>query len=61
LRQGLLDAMREFCEFRNLLPRGVKLTADDLWDRCAYVLSLKMQDPQLLEIVLPCLFGAIYL
>ena len=46
LRQGLLDAMREFCEFRNLLPRGVKLTADDLWDHCAYVLSLKMQDPQ---------------
>lgn len=46
LRQGLLDTMREFCEFRNLLPRGVKLTADDLWDRCAYVLSLKMQDPQ---------------
>ena len=46
LRQGVLDAMREFCEFRNLLPRGVKLTADDLWDRCAYVLSLKMQDPQ---------------
>lgn len=46
LRQGLLDAMREFCEFRNLLPRGVKLTADDIWERCAYVLSLKMQDPQ---------------
>lgn len=46
LRQGLLDAMREFCEFRNLLPRGIKLTADDIWDRCAYVLSLKMQDPQ---------------
>ena len=46
LRQGLLDAMREFCEFRNLLPRGVKLTADDIWERCAYILSLKMQDPQ---------------
>ncbi|AAU37485.1 DNA topoisomerase IV subunit B [Basfia succiniciproducens] len=46
LRQGLLDAMREFCEFRNLLPRGVKLVADDIWDRCAYVLSLKMHDPQ---------------
>lgn len=46
LRQGVLDAMREFCEFRNLLPRGVKLTADDTWDRCAYVLSVKMQDPQ---------------
>lgn len=46
LRQGLLDAMREFCEFRNLLPRGIKLTADDIWERCAYVLSLKMKDPQ---------------
>ncbi|XKM13860.1 DNA topoisomerase IV subunit B [Orbaceae bacterium ac157xtp] len=46
LRQGLLDAMREFCEFRNLLPRGLKLTADDIWDRCSYVLSVKMQDPQ---------------
>lgn len=46
LRQGLLEAMREFCEFRNLLPRGIKLSPEDLWDRCAYVLSLKMQDPQ---------------
>ncbi len=46
LRQGLLDAMREFCEFRHLLPRGVKLTPDDIWDRCAYILSVKMQDPQ---------------
>lgn len=46
LRQGLLDAMREFCEFRNLLPRGIKLSAEDIWDRCAYVLSVKMQEPQ---------------
>lgn len=46
LRQGLLDAMREFCEFRNLLPRGIKLAAEDIWDHCAYVLSIKMQDPQ---------------
>ncbi len=46
LRQGLLEAMREFCEYRNLLPRGIKLSAEDIWDRCAYVLSLKMQDPQ---------------
>lgn len=46
LRQGLLDALREFCEFRNLLPRGVKLSAEDIWERCAYVLSLKMQEPQ---------------
>ncbi|MFC4700479.1 DNA topoisomerase IV subunit B [Glaciecola siphonariae] len=46
LRQGLLDAMREFCEFRNLLPRGVKITAEDIWDRCSYILSTKMHDPQ---------------
>ncbi|HEH4197556.1 TPA: DNA topoisomerase IV subunit B [Proteus mirabilis] len=46
LRQGVLDAMREFCEFHNLLPRGIKLTADDTWEHCAYVLSVKMQDPQ---------------
>ena len=46
LRSGLLDAMREFCEIRNLLPRGVKLTAEDVWDRCCFVLSSKLQDPQ---------------
>jgi topoisomerase-4 subunit B len=46
LRQGLLDAMREFCEFRNLLPRGVKLAPEDLWERVAFVLSLKMQEAQ---------------
>ena len=46
LRSGLLEAMREFCEIRNLLPRGVKLTAEDVWDRCCYVLSSKLGDPQ---------------
>lgn len=46
LRQGLLESMREFCEFRNLMPRGVKLTPDDIWDRCTYILSTKMHDPQ---------------
>lgn len=46
LRTGLLEAMREFCEFRNLMPRGVKLTAEDIWQGCAYVLSFKMSDPQ---------------
>ncbi|WP_373766178.1 DNA topoisomerase IV subunit B [Glaesserella sp.] len=46
LRQGLFKAMTEFCEFQNLLPKGVKLTADDVWGRCCYVLSLKMQEPQ---------------
>ncbi|MCT8822975.1 DNA topoisomerase IV subunit B [Glaesserella parasuis] len=46
LRQGLFKAMAEFCDFRNLLPKGVKLTADDVWGRCCYVLSLKIQEPQ---------------
>jgi len=46
LRSGLLDAMREFCEIRNLLPRGVKLTPEDIWENCAYVLSVKIQEPQ---------------
>jgi topoisomerase-4 subunit B len=45
-RSGLLDALREFCEFRNLLPRGIKLTPEDLWERCSYVLSAKLADPQ---------------
>jgi topoisomerase-4 subunit B len=40
------DALREFCDFRNLLPRGVKLAPEDVWDRVAFVLSLKMTDPQ---------------
>ena len=46
LRTGLLEAIREFCEFRNLLPRGIKLGPDDLWENCAYVLSAKLADPQ---------------
>ncbi|MCB1668064.1 MAG: DNA topoisomerase IV subunit B [Porticoccaceae bacterium] len=46
MRTGLLEAMREFCEFRNLLPRGVKLTPDDVWDKCCFVLSFKLEDPQ---------------
>jgi topoisomerase IV subunit B len=46
LRSGLTDALREFCDFRNLLPRGVKLAPEDVWDRICYVLSMKMTDPQ---------------
>lgn len=46
LRNGLLKAVVEFCEIHNLLPKGVKLTADDVWNHCAYVLSLKIQEPQ---------------
>src|SRR6476620_197164 len=46
LRSGLTEALREFCDIRNLLPRGVKLAPEDVWDRLCFVLSLKMQDPQ---------------
>ena len=46
LRAGITDAVREFCEFRNLLPRGLKLAPEDVWDRLAYVLSVKMREPQ---------------
>ena len=46
LRSGLTNALREFCEFRSLLPRGVKLAPEDVWDRLSFVLSLKMTDPQ---------------
>jgi topoisomerase-4 subunit B len=46
LRTGLTEAVREFCEFRNLLPRGVKLSPEDVWDRVSYILSFKMEDPQ---------------
>jgi topoisomerase-4 subunit B len=45
-RTGLTEAIREFCEFRNLLPRGVKLTPEDVWVRCSYILSVRMTDPQ---------------
>ncbi|WP_026333251.1 DNA topoisomerase IV subunit B [Thioalkalivibrio sp. ALM2T] len=46
LRTGLTEAVREFCEFRSLLPRGIKLAPEDVWERVASVLSFKMQDPQ---------------
>jgi len=46
LRSGLTEALRDFCEFRNLLPRGVRLAPEDVWDRVNYVLSTKLNDPQ---------------
>ncbi len=46
LRTGLTDAIREFCEFRSLLPRGVKIAPEDVWEHVSYVLSVKLQDPQ---------------
>lgn len=45
-RQGLSDALREFCEFRNLLPRGIKLSPEDIWEQCAHIVSVKLHDPQ---------------
>jgi topoisomerase-4 subunit B len=46
LRAGLTEAIREFCEFRNLLPRGVKIAPEDVWENCHFVLSVKLEDPQ---------------
>ena len=46
LRTGLTEAVREFCEFRNLLPRGVKISPEDVWEKVSYVLSIKLKDPQ---------------
>ena len=46
LRTGITDAIREFCEFRNLLPRGVKIAPDDVWDKVSFILSVKMEEPQ---------------
>ena len=46
LRIGLTEAVREFCEFRDLLPRGVKISPEDVWANCHYILSLRMKDPQ---------------
>ncbi|MBM4196957.1 MAG: DNA topoisomerase IV subunit B [Gammaproteobacteria bacterium] len=46
LRAGVTDALREYCEFRSLLPRGVRLAPEDVWEGVAYVLSVKLKDPQ---------------
>jgi len=46
LRTGLTEAVREFCEFRNLLPRGVRIAPEDVWERICFVLSVKIEDPQ---------------
>jgi topoisomerase-4 subunit B len=46
LRTGLINALREFCVFRNLLPRGIQLSPDDMWDGVSFILSAKLEDPQ---------------
>ena len=45
-RSGLTEALKEFCDFRSLIPRGVKLTADDIWLNCSSIISAKVKDPQ---------------
>jgi topoisomerase-4 subunit B len=45
-RTGLTEAIREFCEFRDMLPRNVKLAPEDVWARCSYILSVRMTNPQ---------------
>ncbi|MCY4058782.1 MAG: DNA topoisomerase IV subunit B [Gammaproteobacteria bacterium] len=46
LRSGLVQALREFCEFRDLVPKGLRIGGEDIWEQCAYVLSAKLADPQ---------------
>src|SRR5690606_12398730 len=46
LRTGLTEAVREFSDFRNLVPRGIRIAPEDVWDKISYVLSVKMEDPQ---------------
>ena len=45
-RAGLIDAMREFCDRRNLLPKNIKLTPEDIWKNVSFILSFKMSNPQ---------------
>ena len=46
LRTGLTNALREFSDFRNLVPRGVSIAPEDVWDGLSFVLSTKLEDPQ---------------
>ncbi len=46
LRTGLFDAIREFCELRDLLTRGIKLSPEDIWKNCHYIISVKLEEPQ---------------
>ena len=46
LRSGLTDALKEFCDFRSLTPKGIKITADDIWKNCSSIISAKLRDPQ---------------
>jgi topoisomerase-4 subunit B len=45
-KSGLLEALKEFCEYRNLLPKGLKIAADDVISNSIFVISSKLQNPQ---------------
>ncbi|MDB4121156.1 DNA topoisomerase IV subunit B [Gammaproteobacteria bacterium] len=45
-KAGLLDAVKEFCEFRNLIPKGLKITADDVIQHSTFIVSSKLTNPQ---------------
>ncbi len=45
-RTGITEAVREFCELRNLLPRGIRISTEDVWRNCSFVLSVRVEDPQ---------------
>jgi|TARA_B100001142_G_scaffold119882_1_gene121863 topoisomerase-4 subunit B len=45
-KAGLLDSLKEFCEYRNLLPKGLKINADDVLNNAIFIISSKLQNPQ---------------
>ncbi|MCF6226380.1 MAG: DNA topoisomerase IV subunit B [Xanthomonadales bacterium] len=46
MRTGLVESLREFCEHHKLLPRGMRLAPEDVWEKIAFVISVKLIDPQ---------------
>jgi len=45
-KSGLLEAIKEFCDYRNLIPKGVKINSDDILANCIFVISSKLKNPQ---------------
>ena len=46
MRSGITEAIKEFCDYRKLIPKGVKVTPDDVWKNCSFILSAKLEEPQ---------------
>ena len=45
-KSGLLEAIKEFCDYRNLIPKGIKINSDDILANCIFVISSKLKNPQ---------------